>query len=61
MFAKSELWFQESVNCPPERLFAGQSNNTVNIEDHRQKHETSGMPILRQVRTPLCTIDVFRY
>jgi hypothetical protein len=45
MFAKSELWLQESVNYPPERLFAGQSNKTVNIEDHRQKHGTSGKRI----------------
>jgi hypothetical protein len=45
MFAKSGLWLQESVNCPPERLFAGQSNKTVNIEDHRQKHGTSGKRI----------------
>jgi hypothetical protein len=38
MFAKSELWFQESVNCPPDGSFAGLSNKTVNLEDHRQKH-----------------------
>jgi hypothetical protein len=38
MFAKSELWFLKSVICPPERLFAGLSNKTVNLEDHRQKH-----------------------
>jgi hypothetical protein len=38
MFAKSELWFQKSVICPPERSFAGLSNKTVNLEDHRQKH-----------------------
>jgi hypothetical protein len=50
MFAKSGLWLQESVNCPPERLFAGQSNKTVNIEDHRQKHGTSGMAIYLQLR-----------
>jgi hypothetical protein len=45
MFAKSELWFQESVNCPPEGSFAGLSNKTVNLEDHRQKHGTSDMGI----------------
>jgi len=38
VFAKSPLRFQESVNCPSERLFAGLSNKTVNLEDHRLKH-----------------------
>jgi hypothetical protein len=52
MFAKSELWFQESVNCPPEGSFAGLSNKTVNLEDHRQKHRTSGMEIMHPVILP---------
>jgi hypothetical protein len=38
IFAKPELRFQESVNGPSERLFAGPSNKTENLEDHRQKH-----------------------
>jgi hypothetical protein len=52
IFAKSALWFQESVNCPSERLFAGPSYKTVNLEDHRQKHRTSGMEIMHPVILP---------
>jgi len=57
MFAKSDLWFRESVNCPPERLFAGLSNKTVNLEDHRQNTEqvVSGFA---SFQNPFCYISV---